>query len=197
MRLRDMTAADAELVRGWRNQPDVAAHMYTDHWISVEEHAGWMQRVLADPTARYWIIELQGVDVGLSCLVDHRPQWRRCQWAFYLARAELRGRGAGALAEFLTIDRAFAEWPIEKLWCEVLAENLTVARTHHEFGFQSEGLLRQHVIKRGVRHDVLVLGLLRSEWHVRRPAMAERIGRIERRLDRPWKGLPVAGSCPA
>jgi UDP-4-amino-4,6-dideoxy-N-acetyl-beta-L-altrosamine N-acetyltransferase len=195
MRLRDLTHEDAEMVRGWRNQPDVAAHMYTDHTITAGEHDLWLDRALNDPTCRYWIIEHLGQCVGLSCLYDHRPQWKRCQWAFYVARADLRGRGVGALGEFATIDRAFVEWPIDKLACEVLAVNHAVVKGHLEFGFASEGLLRRHVIKQGQPHDVVVLGLLREEWEARRPVMAARIARIEERLERISGGPPVAGGC--
>jgi RimJ/RimL family protein N-acetyltransferase len=36
---------------------------------------------------------------------------------------------------------------------------------HKNFGFQEEGLYRQHRIKNGQFVDVVALGMLRSEWN--------------------------------
>ena len=52
---------------------------------------------------------------------------------------------------------------LNKLWCEVLAENTAVIGLHERFGFTREALLREHVMKSGARHDVVGLGLLRRE----------------------------------
>jgi UDP-4-amino-4,6-dideoxy-N-acetyl-beta-L-altrosamine N-acetyltransferase len=192
VRLRDMTPDDAEMVRAWRNQPDVARHMYTDHHISADEHAGWIDRALADPTRRHWIIRHQGQDVGLSCIYDIHPTWRRAQAALYVAPAALRGRGVGAAAEFATLERVFGDLQLDKLGCEVLEQNQAVVQGHLTFGFRHEGLLRQHVVKQGQAMNVVVLGILREEWAQRRVVLAPRIERIERRLERSDEALELA-----
>jgi hypothetical protein len=50
--LRPMREADLDMVRRWRNAPDVRKNMYTTHEISPEEHRAWWERISADPASR-------------------------------------------------------------------------------------------------------------------------------------------------
>src|SRR5271168_3035220 len=92
MALRPLRAADSEQLLRWRNLPQVARYMYTEHEISAAEHAAWFERALNDPTRRYWIIVADGVDIGLGNLYDISTTHRRCFWAFYIGDAEVRGK---------------------------------------------------------------------------------------------------------
>ena len=58
----------------------------------------------------------------------------------------------------------FEELALDKLCCEVLATNEGVVKMHERYGFQVDGVLRRHVIKAGVRIDVVTMSLLRDEW---------------------------------
>ncbi len=185
MRLREIGPADEDLLRSWRNQPDVAAYMYTDHQISAEEHARWFSAALVDPRRRYWIFEHLGEDLGLGCFYDLDLKHRRTNSAFYLARTSARGRGAGAMAEYALMIEAFDHLQLNKVTCEVFEENRSVVKGHETFGFVQEGLLRQHVIKGGQPRNVVVMGVLRQDWLARRDEVTARITRIADRAARP------------
>jgi UDP-4-amino-4,6-dideoxy-N-acetyl-beta-L-altrosamine N-acetyltransferase len=175
VRLKRLALPDSDRVRGWRNRPEVAAYMYTDHQISSEEHARWFAGALVAADRRYWIIELDGQPVGLANLAGIDPARRRCEWAYYLAEPSVRGRGVGAAVEFTVIDHVFAGLGLHKLWCEVLILNEAVWKLHESFGFRREALYRDHVWKAGRFQDVVGLGLLAEEWTEARPACAERL----------------------
>ena len=162
--LRDVTPADRDRLRVWRNQPDVAQWMYTDAQISEADHA-----------RRYWIIELDGEPVGLANLADISPVNRRCAWAYYLASPSVRGKGVGAYVEYWVIEHVFGALALSRLWCEVLVENEAVWKLHESFGFRREALLRQHVWKNGQPRDVVGLGLLADDWVEVREASRERL----------------------
>ncbi len=164
VRLRRLAAADGARVLAWRNSPDVAAHMYSDHAIGEAEHALWLDAALGRPDRCYWIVELDAVPVGLANLVHINPEDSRCDWAFYLADLAVRGRGVGAAVEYLVLGHVFEGRGLNKLWCEVLAGNTAVMRLHERFGFTREALFRDHVRKAGVFQDVVGLGLLGREW---------------------------------
>ena len=173
--LRDIQPEDKEKVRQWRNLPEVAKYMYTDHYITPEEHEKWFQRIMQDPTCHYWIIVCDGQDVGVANIygVDQRHQ--RCYWAFYVASPDVRGKGVGSMVEYLVLRYVFDELGLNKLCCEVLAFNEAVISMHKSFGFQVEGVFRQHVIKGGVPTDIVCLAMLRSEWVLLKPAIEERL----------------------
>ncbi len=44
--------------------------MYTDQYITEEEHQKWFIRVRKDPTKIYWIIEVNGTYVGVINLYN-------------------------------------------------------------------------------------------------------------------------------
>ena len=149
--------------------------MYTDHHISAEEHARWLAGALSDPARRYWIIEDDGAPVGLANLAGIDLARRRCEWAYYLGEASVRGRGVGAAVEYIVLEHVFGTMGLHKLWCEVLLENEAVWRLHESFGFTAEALFRDHVVKQGRFHDVMGLGILEDDWAKAREACAARL----------------------
>ena len=58
--LRALRPDDKDRLLAWRNSPEVAAYMYTDHQISPEEHARWFAGIEGDPRRAYWVIEMDG-----------------------------------------------------------------------------------------------------------------------------------------
>jgi UDP-4-amino-4,6-dideoxy-N-acetyl-beta-L-altrosamine N-acetyltransferase len=181
--LRPLEAADSDRLLAWRNLPEIARWMYSDHAISPDEHARWFAGALADPGRRYWIIEVDGKPVGLANLYDLAPEQGRTAWAYYLADPSTRGQGIGAFVEYWVIERVFRDLGLTKLWCEVLIDNEAVWRLHEGFGFQREALFRQHVRKAGELTDVVGLGLLASDWAATREASRARL--IARGFDLP------------
>jgi UDP-4-amino-4,6-dideoxy-N-acetyl-beta-L-altrosamine N-acetyltransferase len=166
--LRPFRLDDILRVREWRNLPEVAAYMYTDHEISEVEHARWFARAMTDETLRYWIIELEGAPVGVANLYDISPIQKRAYCASYLADSTVRGKGVGSAAERFVIQYAFGVLGVDKLCCEVLATNDGGVKMHERCGFQVDGTLRRHVIKAGERVDVVTMSLLRDEWRAGR-----------------------------
>ena len=164
LHLRRLARDDGARVLAWRNAPQVAVHMYSDHAIGEAEHALWLDGALSRPDRCYWIIELDGAAVGLANLARIEDGASRCEWAFYLAEPAVRGRGVGAAVEYLVLGHVFERLVLNKLWCEVLAVNIAVVRLHERFGFTREALFRDHVRKGGLFHDVVGMGLLRREW---------------------------------
>jgi UDP-4-amino-4,6-dideoxy-N-acetyl-beta-L-altrosamine N-acetyltransferase len=171
--LRPLQLGDITRVLEWRNLPEVATYMYTDHRISDAEHARWFASAMTDETKRYWIIELDREPVGLANLYDISTLQRRAYWAFYLADDRVRGRGVGSATERFVMRHVFEELALDKLCCEVLATNEGVVKMHERYGFQVDGVLRRHVIKAGVRIDVITMSLLRDEWAASRWASGE------------------------
>lgn len=173
--LRAVEARDKPRLLDWRNRPDVARWMYTDHTISPDEHDRWFAGALADPHRRYWIIEVDGRPVGLANLYDISPEHHKAGWAYYLADPDLRGKGVGAYVEFWMIEHVFREEGLTKLWCEVLVENESVWKLHESFGFRREAMLREHVWKTDGPQDVVGLALLAEDWRQARPESVRRL----------------------
>jgi UDP-4-amino-4,6-dideoxy-N-acetyl-beta-L-altrosamine N-acetyltransferase len=173
--LRDLRREDGPRVLAWRNADHVAAYMYADHAITADEHAAWLDAALSAPDRRYWIIEDDGVPVGLVNLTRINRAWRRCDWAYYLGDPNTRGKGIGACVELMVLDYVFGTLGMNKLCCEVFADNEAVWKLHESFGFTREACYRDHVFKAGRFRDVIALAILASDWAAARPACAARL----------------------
>src|ERR1700722_1846247 len=173
---RPLAYEDKETIRRWRNLPQARHYMFTDHVISPEEHADWFDSIFDNPSYRYWIIRCDDEDVGLLNLYDIDASNRRCYWGFYIAGSNVRGKNVGMFAEYFVLQYVFQELQFGKLCCETLDFNLGVLRLHEAFGFVREGRLRQHIFTGDGMHDVICMGILKSEWEKRQPQF-ERIFR--------------------
>lgn len=173
--LRRVVAADSPRLLAWRNAPEVAAYMYSDHAISQTEHDRWFAGAMAAADRRYWIIEAEGGSVGLANLARIDLAARRCEWAYYLGEASTRGQGLGSRIEYIVLRHVFETLGLNKLWCEVLLENEAVWKLHQSFGFTREALFRDHVFKAGRFQDVVGLGMLAADWRAARPMIEDRL----------------------
>lgn len=162
--LRPLRADDASMVLAWRNAPEVAAHMYTDHVVTPEEHARWIAAVLHADDRRYWIVQMDDHPVGLANVVRIDRANRRCEFGFYLGEASARGTGAAAAGMYILIRQAFDGLGLQRLTGEAMAENEAAIRLYRSLGFQQEGRLRAHVRRSGAFHDVIAFGLLAADW---------------------------------
>ena len=93
-----------EMVRNWRNLPEVNKYLYTDHNISKEEHLRWFQNISGDPTRTHWVASVDGQFVAYVNLYDINLRNKRCSWAYYIADPSARGKGIGKEIE-LNIQR--------------------------------------------------------------------------------------------
>ena len=173
--LRDVEPKDRDMIRNWRNMPEVAEFMYTDHQISDEEHRLWFERVQSDQSCRYWIITFDDNDVGVANICEIDTENSRCYWGFYIASPSVRGKGVGAFVEYSILKHVLEVLKLNRLCGEVLSFNTSVLRVHEKFGFKQEGVFREHVVKGGVPHDVVGIALLRREWQELKPGIEGRL----------------------
>jgi RimJ/RimL family protein N-acetyltransferase len=78
------------------------------------------------------------------------------------AREQGRGFGRDGLA--LLLRYAFHELGLHRLWLDVFAYNMRAIHLYERAGFREEGRLREHLQRDGLRWDVVLMGILRSEW---------------------------------
>jgi UDP-4-amino-4,6-dideoxy-N-acetyl-beta-L-altrosamine N-acetyltransferase len=171
--LRAIRDNEIELIRGWRNAPNVRVNMYTRHEIGADEHRAWWSAVQTRSDQAYFMYEFCGTPTGVVAFNAIDRVNCNSSWAFYANPHS--PKGVGTRMEFLALEHAFNDLSLHKLYCEVFAFNKPVIRLHQKFGFQTEGTLRDQRIVDGVFIDVLRLGILASEWTLMRAIMQERI----------------------
>jgi UDP-4-amino-4,6-dideoxy-N-acetyl-beta-L-altrosamine N-acetyltransferase len=118
VQFRPLEPEDGDQVLAWRNSPDVAAYMYADQVITASEHALWLEAALTKDDRRYWVIEADGMGVGVANLAHIDRTVRRCELGHYIADPQMRGKGVGACVEYILLQQVFEVLKLNKLWCE-------------------------------------------------------------------------------
>jgi UDP-4-amino-4,6-dideoxy-N-acetyl-beta-L-altrosamine N-acetyltransferase len=164
VRLRPMTIFDQDLVLRWRSDQAIGRVMYSQLGVpSIDSQINWFRRIASSPDYEYFIIERRGFPIGVVNLANISQENSRTDWAFYIGEAQFRGTGVGALVEYAIIYYVFTWQKFSKLCCQVLSNNLDVAKMHRKFGFVEEGLLKKHFFRDGVWLDLYIFGMDASE----------------------------------
>jgi len=80
---------------------------------------------------------------------------------------DMRGRGAGTLAQSLLVDYLFATTTAHRIWAGTEVGNIAEQRALERCGFQQEGRLRGHHFRDGQWRDSFIYGLTRDDTATR------------------------------
>jgi len=95
----------------------------------------------------------------------HRIDWRnrRVELGYWLAR-EFEGKGIITDACRLAITHLFREMDLNRVEIRCAAGNAKSSAIPRRLGFKLEGTHRDEELVNGRYHDLLVFGMLKSEW---------------------------------
>lgn len=99
-------------------------------------------------------VELDGI------LWNHRNAWV----SIAIGESNQWGKGYGKEAMECCIRYAFLELNLHRLQLTVFSYNESAIRLYAALGFTREGVHREFLERNGKRHDMILFGLLRSEW---------------------------------
>jgi diamine N-acetyltransferase len=177
VQLRAVEYEDLPLLVKWRNDPEIYQYFYEQEPLSLAMQKAWFEKLLQKPDERLWMIEtresagLEGKDeprgtaIGTVGLVHMDWRSRKAEWGRFLIYPDAyRHGGYGSEVESLILRYIFDHMNMNRLQCEVFADNEHVIAMHQKFGFQQEGLFREYVFKEGRYRSVAYLALLRQDY---------------------------------
>lgn len=177
-RLRAIKSEELELMLSWRNAPTVRANMYTAHEIGLTEHLAWWEKIQGSSDQQYFMYELDALPLGIVAFNRIDKINKNSSWAFYASTNA--PRGTGIKMEYLALEYAFNKLCLHKLCCEVLEFNSAVIKLHEKFGFKVEGIFREQHKSEDIFIDIFRLGMLSTEWSVKREEMRLKVfGRLK------------------
>lgn len=141
--LRPVTDADKELVRVWRNHPEVRAVSLTRDVISPEQHDSYWKSLQGNQARKVYMYERGGRPAGVVTFFDIDPETKTAMWGFYLDNDGLTERGE-MLPAFIDIQRQAVKFAfsnpdgllLERLDGEVMDANEAVRRMNKRNKFE-------------------------------------------------------------
>ncbi len=172
LRLRAPERSDLSLFRDWLNDEETTAGLMIYLPLSLLDEEAWFEGMLKLPAEEHsLVIETQQEDrwaaIG-SCGfhgIDHRC--RLAEVGIFIGEKSDWNRGYGTEVMRMLLRHGFETLNLNRIFLRVYANNNRAIRCYEQAGFVHEGILRQAMYKHGRYIDVLIMGVLRSEWEAR------------------------------
>jgi RimJ/RimL family protein N-acetyltransferase len=164
--LRRATAADAEDVSRWRNQPTSLRFQASSPRTleQIRELLAAQQDVKIDPESEgkfYWIIDADGGPAGqVQIAVDSGFRQQLMSTLGYTVAESMQGRGVATAAVREAIRIAFGPLGLERIEAVAAVENVASRRVLEKAGLQFEGIRRGLLRIQGKRVDHACYGIL-------------------------------------
>ena len=153
-----------EQVRKWRNSKNVSKYMYTDHYISKEEHRRWIEKLKTRKNAKAWIIRYENKPIGLVSLSDIDYKNKTTDWGFYIADESIRGKGIGTIALQKLISIVFDEMKLNKMHTIVFNNNIVAIKLYEKLGFTKVGKRQEKIVRNGEIIELINMEISKRNW---------------------------------
>jgi RimJ/RimL family protein N-acetyltransferase len=166
VRLRAYEPSDIAAVMKWVNDPEVTQYLEAFAApVSRLSEERWLEAAARgdDPNRRIFAIEtldreyLGGIDLRAITWPD-----RKAELGIAIGSKNHWGKGYGTDATLVMLHFAFAVLNLNRI--RVNQDNPRAIGCYSKCGFKREGLLRQDRLTAGEYRDVVIMGLLRSEF---------------------------------
>lgn len=169
--LRKIKESDLEQIIEWRMSPSVTKYMNTDPVLTLEKQKNWYEGLKSNIDVRYWVIEVDGIPAGVINLTGLSNSDGSVAYAYYIGEKKYRSFELAVSLEMSMYDYVFYTLGKESIWADVFTDNAGVIRLHELCGAEIVEIKKQHVEKKGIKHDVAFLRTTKEKWDSIRESM--------------------------
>lgn len=166
--LRPLGKKDIETTRCWINDPDVNKWLCPHFPISREEQKEWFEKLIRDTSKKKMLVETKkGIPIGLVSLMRIDTTNLNAEIGIFLGEKQFLRKGYAKDAFLTLLNFSFSKMGFYRIYLYVVEENIEAISFFESCGFIREGLLRGHVFMHGKRCNVIIMGLLKTEFKSR------------------------------
>lgn len=166
VKLSAVREEDTDVMVHWGEDSDYLRNVDTEiaRPISREQFAS--EGAAAGPNEVYFRLRTIKDDKLIGFSAIHGIEWnnRVGLLAMGIGEVQNRNKGYGSDALRLTLRYAFHELNLHRVGLDVIEYNANAIRTYEKAGFRLEGRKRSAVLRDGKSYDLLIMGILYSEW---------------------------------
>lgn len=166
-RLRELERKDIETINRWRNDPELIECLGAPfRFINADVDQRWYDQYMnsRNSCVRCAVVDESNEILCLVSLMSIDNVNRSAHLHIMIGGAEHRGKGIGTFAVRALISHAFNNLNLRRIELGVLTNNAAAIRLYEKTGFVREGVKRQAVYKNGKYVDLIMMGLLRTDF---------------------------------
>lgn len=160
---RHIREKDLTKIMEWRMQPDITRYMNTDPKLTLKSQKKWFASIRNIKPFFYWMITVDGQDVGLIQIVDYN--YDECEWGYFVAVKNARSVSLAVSLELSLYDFIFTHTHVKTILAKTFSLNASVVRLHELCGCETKEILKNYVHKNGETFDVTVQYMSRTKWN--------------------------------
>ncbi len=152
LRLRPLEREDLRFVHELDNNETVMHYWFEEPYEAFVELCDLYDKHIHDQSERRFVVERDGVRVGLVELVEINHIHRRAEFQIIIS-PDHQGRGYATQATWLAMGYAFTVLNLYKLILVVDVENSRAVSVYKKLGFTEEGVLKHEFFVDGIYRD--------------------------------------------
>lgn len=161
--LRPLEREDLQFVHRLNNNATVMRYWFEEPFETFAELSALYEEHIHDQRERRFVIESEGVKVGLVELVEIDHVHRRAEFQIIVA-PDYQGKGIATRATKQALDYGFSVLNLYKIYLIVDTENHPAMNIYSKHGFLVEGELKHEFFVQGRYRDVTRMYLFQHEY---------------------------------
>ena len=153
----------AELLLAWRTRPDITQYLLTDIEPDIEAQRRWLAACETKTGFVHRLIAVDDIPVGYCSITTTDEAAQIGTIGVYLAEKSSRS-GIASFNFIHILNHAFLTLGLYKLVNHIMGANDRVIRSQVMNGYRPVGILREHAVKYGQRHDLHVFEQRCADW---------------------------------
>jgi len=166
--LRELSRDDVPIINRWRQDPVVADCVVAPRrFIGLDVDLTWYDDYLARRSSEVRCavcLAESGQLVGMVSLTRIDYIHRNAEFSIMVGEREARNRGVGTAAARAMVRHGLFDVNLHRIYVSILRDNVSSIRMCQKAGFREEGTIREGAYKNGRYHDLILMGVLKSEW---------------------------------
>src|SRR6516164_221026 len=165
--LREISREDIPTINRWRRDPVVSDGVGAPHrFIGVDVDYKWFDEYLSRRGSEVRCavcLADSGQLVGMVSLTRIDYVHRHAEFHAVIGERDVQNHGLGTAAARAMVRHGFFDLNLHRIYVAILRENVASIRMCENAGFREEGTIRQGAYKNGAYHDLVLMGVLKSE----------------------------------
>jgi RimJ/RimL family protein N-acetyltransferase len=167
--LSALTNNDSEQLFKWINNSELV--LFNSFYKPVHEpsHDKWFKSIVEKENFIIFGIRLADDNklIGSCQLLNIHPIFRSAEIQIRIGETAELSRGYGSEAVHKLLEYGFIHLNLHRIYLHVFADNIRAIKAYEKAGFAKEGLQRQAAFIGGNYKDILMMGILKDEFHAR------------------------------
>lgn len=163
LNIRALEKDDIDFIHQMMNNPDIMKFWFQEAYKPKAQLEEEYLKYKDDNHARQFILEKDGVKLGMVALFGIEHVHRKAEFAIMIDPA-YQGHGYASKATHLTINYAFSTLNLNKLYLVADAINEKAIHVYEKVGFNLEARLKDEYFVNGNYHDSVIMSMFQTDY---------------------------------